>query len=243
MPRRKRGSETRTLVVGADLFIGDRVITGPAGPGADPVLGQYQAGGRAAVRRWCSRITCCATTARPASSRSTRFAGTFRFVTGNAPKDKLRDHHADRHDRRARHGVRFQRQPSDRSTSADALPRRSRGLQPRRQVRRSWTTSAISASSAATTPSLIGNADDVKGQARNVMRRSVPVRRRPDAADARIPLDQSYAACQADRCGARASSIVDPSATRAGRRRSRPSADRRTTVRDASLTASSEALG
>jgi hypothetical protein len=81
------GSETRTLVVGADIFIGDTVKTGPSGqvqikfsdntelvvgPRSSLLIEDYLlredgSNGKLAVNA---------------------LAGTFRFVTGNAPKDR-----------------------------------------------------------------------------------------------------------------------------------------------------------
>lgn len=83
----KRGSDTQVLVVGADIFIGDVVKTGPSGqvqikfsdntelvvgPRSsltieDYLLREDGSAGRLAVNT---------------------LAGTFRFVTGNAPKDR-----------------------------------------------------------------------------------------------------------------------------------------------------------
>ncbi|HEY0920795.1 FecR family protein [Devosia sp.] len=83
----QRASGVQRLVVGADVFIGDRVVTGPSGqvqilfddstelvvgPGSallieDYLLRQDGSAGRLAL---------------------TALAGTFRFVTGSAPKDR-----------------------------------------------------------------------------------------------------------------------------------------------------------
>jgi hypothetical protein len=82
-----RGDETRTLTVGADIFIGDRVVTGPdgqvqilfsdntelvVGPNSamlieDYLLREDGSAGRLAINA---------------------LGGTFRFVTGGAPKDR-----------------------------------------------------------------------------------------------------------------------------------------------------------
>jgi len=83
----QRASGVQRLVVGADVFVGDRVVTGPSGqvqilfddstelvvgPGSallieDYLLRQDGSAGRLAL---------------------TALAGTFRFVTGSAPKDR-----------------------------------------------------------------------------------------------------------------------------------------------------------
>lgn len=82
-----RGAETRTLVVGADVFIGDRIVTGPrgqvqilfsdktelvVGPRSALVIEDYLLRDDGSAGRMVLDA----------------LGGTFRFVTGGAPKDR-----------------------------------------------------------------------------------------------------------------------------------------------------------
>jgi hypothetical protein len=81
------GSETRTLVVGTDILIGDMVKTGPAGQvqikfsdNTELVVGPRSS---LLIEDYLLREDGSA-----GKMAVNALAGTFRFVTGNAPKDK-----------------------------------------------------------------------------------------------------------------------------------------------------------
>ena len=102
---------TRTLIVGADIFIGDLVETGPkgqvqilfadntklvVGPQSSLKIDDYLMRNNGAAGKFAVDM----------------LSGSFRFATGNGPKNQVRDQHADRHHRRARHRVRRLRRSS-----------------------------------------------------------------------------------------------------------------------------------
>lgn len=82
-----RGEETRTLVVGADIFIGDRVVTGARGQVQILFSDQTKlvVGPRSAllIEDYLLRNNGSA-----GKFAINALSGTFRFVTGGAPKDR-----------------------------------------------------------------------------------------------------------------------------------------------------------
>ena len=83
----KTGSDTRTLVVGTDIFIGDLVKTGPAGQVQIKFSDNTElvVGPRSALTIEDYLLREDGSAGRLAVNT---LAGTFRFVTGNAPKDR-----------------------------------------------------------------------------------------------------------------------------------------------------------
>jgi hypothetical protein len=82
-----RGNETRTLVVGADIFIGDRVVTGPQGQVQIMFEDRTElvVGPRSALLIEDYLLRDDGSAGRLAVNA---LSGTFRFVTGGAPKDR-----------------------------------------------------------------------------------------------------------------------------------------------------------
>ena len=85
----ERGNQTETLVVGADIFIGDRVVTGAAGQvqikfsdSTELVVGPDSA---LLIEDYLLRNDGLA-----GQLAVNALAGSFRFVTGTAPKDRYR---------------------------------------------------------------------------------------------------------------------------------------------------------
>ena len=84
-----RAAQTRTLVVGADIFIGDRIVTGPSGQVqilfADNT--KLVVGPRSALRIEDYLLREDGSAGRMVLDA---LGGTYRFVTGSAPKDRYR---------------------------------------------------------------------------------------------------------------------------------------------------------
>jgi hypothetical protein len=82
-----RAAQTRTLVVGADIFIGDRIVTGPSGQVqilfADNT--KLVVGPRSALRIEDYLLREDGSAGRMVLDA---LGGTYRFVTGSAPKDR-----------------------------------------------------------------------------------------------------------------------------------------------------------
>lgn len=82
-----RGKQTRTLVVGADVFIGDRIVTGPQGQ--VQILFEDKTelvvGPRSALLLEDYLLRDDGSAGKLAIDA---LSGSFRFVTGNAPKDR-----------------------------------------------------------------------------------------------------------------------------------------------------------
>lgn len=203
------GSETRTLVVGADVFIGDLIKTGPAGQvqikfsdNTELVVGPRSS---LVIEDYLLREDGSA-----GKMAINTFAGTFRFVTGNAPKDRylittptgtigVRGTAFDFTNTLAGAGL-------PQSTSimlyhgavvACNLDGKCVVLDDVCEVGEYSTADAV----------LIGNADDVKGQARNIMRGVF------EYADDQTPLMREFRIDQSYRCLHKPSETGGPEST------------------------------